>query len=129
MIEWGYLIYLTVFRNCQYFGKDEECAYCDINHNYRQQKNGRPYTGVKDIEDIIEVMSWIDKEDSVAKVYNHRRIGINHTQEKNEVDFYLEYPTEIEKTFSKPMDGKLVAQAFEKEDCKNLQTQALSISS
>ncbi len=27
VIEWGYLIYLTVFRNCQYFGKDEECAF------------------------------------------------------------------------------------------------------
>ncbi|MCB1174308.1 MAG: radical SAM protein, partial [Leptospiraceae bacterium] len=35
VIEWGYLIYLTVFRNCQYFGKTEECAFCDINHNYR----------------------------------------------------------------------------------------------
>lgn len=70
VIEWGYLIYLTVFRNCQYFGKEEECAYCDINHNYRQQKNaGRPYTGVKDIEDILEVLSWIDAEDQTAKVY------------------------------------------------------------
>jgi len=70
VIEWGYLIYLTVFRNCQYFGKEEECAYCDINHNYRQQKGaGRPYTGVKDTDDILEVLSWIDAEDEIAKVY------------------------------------------------------------
>ena len=120
VIEWGYLIYLTVFRNCQYFGKEEECAYCDINHNYRQQKNaGRPYTGVKDIEDIIEVMSWIDKEDSIAKVYTITGGSVLTTlKKKNEVDFYLEYPTEIEKHFPGRWMGKLVAQAFEKEDCK-----------
>src|SRR5690349_12364286 len=48
-IQWGYLIYLTVFRVCQYFGAKEECQYCDINHNWRQHKAaGRPYTGVKD---------------------------------------------------------------------------------
>jgi len=61
VIEWGYLIYITAFRNCQYFGKDEECAYCDINHNYRQQKHeGRPYTGVKDTDYILEVLSMIN---------------------------------------------------------------------
>jgi hypothetical protein len=47
-IEWGYLIYLTVLRLCQYFGAKEECGFCDINHNWRQhRKAGRPYTGVK----------------------------------------------------------------------------------
>ncbi|MFD5315141.1 radical SAM protein, partial [Streptomyces ardesiacus] len=29
-IQWGYLIYLTAFRVCQYFGAKEECQYCDI---------------------------------------------------------------------------------------------------
>ncbi|CAM5257936.1 hypothetical protein SVIOM74S_06120 [Streptomyces violarus] len=28
-IQWGYLIYPTVFRVCQYFGAKEECQYCD----------------------------------------------------------------------------------------------------
>ena len=37
-IQWGYLIYLTVLRLCQYFGAKEECQYCDINHNWRQHK-------------------------------------------------------------------------------------------
>ncbi|NEE54136.1 radical SAM protein, partial [Streptomyces sp. SID8455] len=37
-IQWGYLIYLTVFRVCQYFGAKEECQFCDINHNWRQHK-------------------------------------------------------------------------------------------
>ena len=37
-IQWGYLIYLTVLRLCQYFGAKEECRFCDINHNWRQHK-------------------------------------------------------------------------------------------
>jgi hypothetical protein len=129
VIEWGYLIYLTVFRNCQYFGKDEECAYCDINHNYRQQKNnGRPYTGVKDIEDILEVFSWIDKEDSIAKVYTITGGSVlTNLKKKNEVDFYLEYPTEIEKRFPGRWMGKLVAQAFEKEDCKKFSDAGIKV--
>lgn len=119
VIEWGYLIYLTVFRNCQYFGKEEECAFCDINHNYRQQKGaGRPYTGVKEIEDILEVMSWINEEDSVAKVYTITGGSVLTTlKKKSEVDFYLQYPEAIEKKFPNRWMGKLVAQAFEKEDC------------
>ncbi len=120
VIEWGYLIYLTVFRNCQYFGKEEECAFCDINHNYRQQRNaGRPYTGVKDIEDILEVLSWIDKEDTVAQVYTITGGSVlTNLKKKSEVEFYLEYPTAIESQFPNRWMGKLVAQAFEKEDCK-----------
>src|SRR5215218_2644102 len=27
-IQWGYLIYLTVLRLCQYFGAHEECGFC-----------------------------------------------------------------------------------------------------
>jgi hypothetical protein len=56
-IEWGYLVYLTVFRQCQYFGADEECHFCDINENFRQQvRAGRPYQTVKSVEDVIEAL-------------------------------------------------------------------------
>ena len=59
-IEWGYLIYLTVFRRCQYSGGEEECRFCDINENYRQQKAaGRPYVTVKSVEEVVEAMSVI----------------------------------------------------------------------
>lgn len=120
VIEWGYLIYLTVFRNCQYFGKEEECAYCDINHNYRQQKGaGRPYTGVKDVEDILEVLSWISEEDTTAQVYTITGGSVlTSLKKKSEVDFYLQYPEAIESMFPGRWMGKLVAQAFEKEDCQ-----------
>lgn len=129
VIEWGYLIYLTVFRNCQYFGKDEECAYCDINHNYRQQKGaGRPYTGIKDVEDILEVLSWIDEEDTTAKVYTITGGSVlTNLKKKSEVDFYLQYPQAIEERFPGRWLGKLVAQAFEKEDCQKFADSGIKI--
>ena len=71
-IQWGYLIYLTVLRLCQYFGAKEECGFCDINHNWRQHKReGRPYTGVKPIEDVLEALALIDRYDTegTSKAY------------------------------------------------------------
>lgn len=118
VIEWGYLIYLTVFRNCQYFGKDEECAFCDINHNWRQQKQqGRPYTGVKELEDILEVMSLIDKMDQTAKVYTITGGSvITNLKKQGETDFYFKYAEGIEKRFPGRWMGKMVVQAWEKDD-------------
>ncbi|PJZ30638.1 radical SAM protein [Leptospira kmetyi] len=129
VIEWGYLIYLTVFRNCQYFGKEEECAYCDINHNYRQQKNaGRPYTGVKDIEDILEVLSWIDEEDDIAKVYTITGGSvITSLKKKNEIDFYLDYAQAIESKFPGRWMGKIVSQAWEIEDCQKFKDAGIQV--
>jgi hypothetical protein len=129
VIEWGYLIYLTVFRNCQYFGKDEECAYCDINHNYRQQKGaGRPYTGVKDVEDILEVMEWIANEDTTAEVYTITGGSVlTQLKKKSEVEFYLQYPQAIESKFPNRWMGKLVAQAFEKEDCQKFKDSGIKV--
>ncbi len=129
VIEWGYLIYLTVFRNCQYFGKEEECAYCDINHNYRQQKNaGRPYTGVKDIEDILEVLSWIDEEDKTAKVYTITGGSvITSLKKKNEIDFYLDYAQAIESKFPGRWMGKIVSQAWEIEDCRKFKDAGIQV--
>ena len=64
-IQWGYLIYLTVLRLCQYFGAKEECGFCDINHNWREHKQaGRPYTGIKPVEDVLEALAIIDEHDT-----------------------------------------------------------------
>ena len=73
-IQWGYLIYLTVFRVCQYFGAKEECQYCDINHNWRQHKAaGRPYTGVKPVEEVLEALEIIDRYDTDRRVARRTR--------------------------------------------------------
>ena len=77
-IQWGYLIYLTVLRLCQYFGAKEECQFCDINHNWRQHKQaGRPYTGIKPVEDVLEALTLIDEYDTAEgepRVHAHRRL-------------------------------------------------------
>lgn len=118
VIEWGYLIYLTVFRNCQYFGKDEECAFCDINHNWRQQKmQGRPYTGLKKIDEILEVLRWIDQEDTVAECYTLTGGSVvTDLQKKSETDFYYQFVEAIEGAFPGRWMGKMVVQAWEKPD-------------
>ncbi|MCS6985249.1 MAG: radical SAM protein [Leptospiraceae bacterium] len=120
VIEWGYLIYLTVFRHCQYFGKDEECQYCDINHNWRQQKRvGRPYTGVKSTAEVLEALAAIDKYDHTAKAYTITGGSvIQKLQGKNEVDFYLQYPMAIEKKFPRRWLSKLVVQAWDEDDLR-----------
>lgn len=129
VIEWGYLIYLTAFRNCQYFGKDEECAFCDINHNYRQQKQqGRPYTGVKSIEEILEVLGWIDQEDSTAKVYTITGGSVtDKLRGKNETDFYFQYAEAIETRFPGRWMGKIVTQAWEKEDLQRFRDVGIQV--
>lgn len=129
VIEWGYLIYLTVFRNCQYFGKTEECAFCDINHNYRQQKKeGRPYTGVKPLEEILEVLGFIDQQDDVAKVYTITGGSVTKDlRGKNEVDFYYEYAEGIEKKFPGRWLGKIVTQAWEKADLQRFKDVGIQV--
>ncbi|MCX7632816.1 MAG: radical SAM protein [Turneriella sp.] len=119
-IEWGYLVYLTVFRNCQYFGKDEECQFCDINHNWRQQKRaGRPYTGVKDPAHIAEALEVIADTDPVAKAFTITGGSvIGELHGKNEVDFYLQYPLAMSERVKKHFIAKLVVQAWSLNDCR-----------
>jgi hypothetical protein len=119
-IEWGYLIYLTVFRNCQYFGKDEECQFCDINHNWRQQKReGRPYTGVKDPAHIIEALEKIAATDNVARAFTITGGSVTgRLQGKDEIEFYLQYPRAMSDALKERFISKMVIQAWELDDCK-----------
>ena len=117
-IEWGYLLYLTVFRMCQYFGREEECQFCDINENYRQQKrSGRPYTGVKTVEEILEALEIVNETDTVSRAYTVTGGSItSQLNGKREVDFYVQYPKAIEKRFPGRWIGKVVVQALIKEE-------------
>lgn len=119
-IEWGYLLYLTVFRNCQYFGREEECQYCDINHNWRQQKRaGRPYTGVKSIESLLIGLEGANKFDSTAKAYTITGGSVvTQLHGKGEPDFYLPYAKAINEKFPGRWISKMVVQAWEKADCQ-----------
>jgi len=129
VIEWGYLVYLTVFRNCQYFGKDEECMFCDINHNWRQQKqSGRPYTGIKPLGDILEVLHGIDDFDTDSKAYTLTGGSVvTQLGGKNEIDFYGDYARVINRTFPGRWISKVVTQAYEADDVLKLKDAGIEI--
>jgi hypothetical protein len=128
-IEWGYLLYLTVFRLCQYFGAQEECQFCDINENYRQQKKaGRPYTPVKSVAEILEALEIIAETDSESKAYTVTGGSITSTLEgKSEVDFYLQYPEAIESRFPGRWISKVVVQAVAKDEVRKLRAAGVQI--
>jgi hypothetical protein len=129
-IEWGYLIYLTVLRLCQYFGAHEECGFCDINHNWRQhRKAGRPYTGVKPVEDVLEALELIDRYDD-GHTHAYTLTGGSVTSQVDglaEADFYGRYAQAIEERFPGRWIGKVVAQALPKADAQRFKDYGISI--
>ncbi|WP_327355428.1 radical SAM protein [Streptomyces sp. NBC_01304] len=130
-IQWGYLIYLTVFRVCQYFGAKEECQYCDINHNWRQHKAaGRPYTGVKPSDEILEALQIIDQYDTAKASTAYTLTGGSITSKvggKDEADFYGSYAKAIEEMFPNRWIGKVVAQALPKDDVQRFHDYGIKI--
>ncbi|HEX5449343.1 MAG TPA: radical SAM protein [Gaiellaceae bacterium] len=130
-IQWGYLIYLTVLRLCQYFGAKEECQYCDINHNWRQhKKEGRPYTGVKPVADVLEALALIDKYDVERTSQAYTLTGGSVTSRVDgleEADFYGRYAQAIEERFPGRWIGKVVAQALPRADVQRYKDYGISI--
>ncbi|MBI2820099.1 MAG: radical SAM protein [Acidobacteria bacterium] len=118
VIEWGYLIYLTVFRRCQYVGTDQECRFCDINPNFDQQRAaGRPYTTVKGIEEILEALELIAAEDRRSKTYTLTGGSVTgQLRGLSEADFYVQYAEAIEKRFPGRWLSKVVVQALPKSE-------------
>jgi hypothetical protein len=130
-IQWGYLIYLTVFRVCQYFGAKEECQYCDINHNWRQHKAaGRPYTGVKPVDEVLEAMEIIDRYDTAGTSHAYTLTGGSVTSKVDglaEADFYGRYAKAIEERFPGRWIGKVVAQALPRADVQRFHDYGIRI--
>jgi hypothetical protein len=130
-IQWGYLIYLTVLRLCQYFGAQEECKFCDINHNWRQHKKaGRPYTGVKPVEDVLEALALIDRYDTerVSQAYTLTGGSVTSTVDGlAEADFYGRYAQAIEERFPGRWIGKVVAQALPRADVQRFKDYGIRI--
>jgi hypothetical protein len=115
-IEWGYLVYLTVYRKCQYFGFKEECQFCDINENFRQQKKaGRPYNTVKEVDEIVEGLEILNELDTDRRSQAYTITGgsvTRHLRGKEESDFYLQYVEAIEKRLPRRWISKMVIQAL-----------------
>ncbi len=119
-IEWGYLIYLTVYRRCQYFGRDEECRFCDINENYRQQRAaGRPYVTVKNVDDVLEALRVIAETDDVARAYTLTGGAVtDQLRGTREAEFYGRYVRAIEQEFPRRWISKMVTQALPLDDVR-----------
>jgi hypothetical protein len=128
-IEWGYLLYLAVFRLCQYFGAQEECQFCDINENYRQQReSGRSYTSVKSVEEVLEALEIVATSDSDSKAYTVTGGSITAQLDgASEVDFYLRYPEAIERRFPGRWISKIVVQALPKDEVQRLRDAGVQI--
>ncbi len=129
-IEWGYLVYLTAFRLCQYWGEKEECQFCDINENYRQQKKERSYTPIKAIGDVLEALAIIDKCDTVKHSQAYTVTGGAVTRElegMNEGQFYAQYARAIEERFPGRWISKAVVQALPLEEVKLLKNSGYQI--
>ena len=103
IIAYGYFI--TVFRNCQYWGPDEECRFCDININVRQMKESKDFTfnaPVKPIEHMVEVARSIE-QDATEEVGFRPSIDfiisggtiLKTLHGKDEDTFYLEYASAL----------------------------------
>jgi len=119
-----------VLRLCQYFGAHEECGFCDINHNWRQhRKAGRPYTGVKPVEDVLEALELIDRYDEgTSHAYTLTGGSVTSTVEGlAEADFYGRYAQAIEERFPGRWIGKVVAQALPREDAQRFKDYGISI--
>jgi len=130
-IQWGYLIYLTVLRLCQYFGAKEECRFCDINHNWRQHKAlGRPYTGVKPVDEVLEALAIIDRYDTEKASQAYTITGgsiTSHVEGLREAEFYARYAEAIERRFPGRWIGKVVAQALPKEEARRFRDAGVRI--
>ena len=95
----GYFV--TVFRQCQYWGPKEECRFCDINENARQMKQSREFTlnaPVKPVDQVEEVgrevsRNMLAKEGYQAPVSFLITGGTitNVLRGKNENEFYAQY--------------------------------------
>jgi hypothetical protein len=114
VIEWGYLIYLTAFRRCQYVGTDQECRFCDINSNFDQQRAaGRVYTTVKEVDEVLEALDMIAADDTRAKAYTLTGGSItSQLRGQTESAFYLQYARAIEGKYPGRWIGKAVMQAM-----------------
>lgn len=97
----AYGFFVTVFRQCQYWGPKEECRFCDINQNARQMKESKSFTltaPVKRVDHVREVSRAVSAEALAKEGYQApvRFLVTGGTitktlQGKVENEFYAEY--------------------------------------
>lgn len=99
VIAYGYFV--TVFRQCQYWGPKEECRFCDINENARAMKESKDFTlnaPVKKVEYVEEAAREVSRD---ALAMEGHQAGVRFLisggtitktlQGKTEDEFYAQY--------------------------------------
>jgi hypothetical protein len=101
--------FITIFRNCQYWGAKEECKFCDINENARQMKLSRDFTlnaPVKSVEDVVTVCDYVAKDaKKIGAGQGFVLSGGSITKTlhgKSEADFYVPYIEAIKNIGTNP---------------------------
>jgi len=101
--------FITIFRNCQYWGAKEECKFCDINENARQMKLSRDFTlnaPVKSVADVVAVCEYVANDaQKIGASQGFVLSGGSITKTlhgKSEVDFYEQYIRAIKNIATKP---------------------------
>jgi hypothetical protein len=114
---------------CQYFGKEEECQFCDINRNFRQQRAlGRPYFAVKPLPRLLEALDRVVASGAQAKAYTLTGGSVTTDIEGlDEASFYIRYAEAIEGRFAGRWIGKMVVQALPKEDVRRIRASGIRI--
>jgi hypothetical protein len=101
--------FITIFRNCQYWGTKEECKFCDINENARAMKLSRDFTltaPVKSVTDVVTVCEYVASDaQKIGASQGFVLSGGTITKTlhgKGEADFYVDYIRAIKNIPTKP---------------------------
>lgn len=69
LTAWRTITFCAPLRICQYWGDGEECKFCDINENVRQQqKAGRKFPAAKSVEQVVTVIEALVEEKRNTRV-------------------------------------------------------------
>lgn len=122
------MAYISCLRNCQYFGDNEECKFCDINANVKQQHEaGRPYTVVKPLDRVAVVAKELVAEanSDPARLPIESIVVSGGTVTKNlhglvDEEFYTQYVRTIIETVGSRRPIYLQTAAKDKAACWRL---------
>ncbi|MCL5961703.1 MAG: radical SAM protein [Chloroflexi bacterium] len=143
---WAHIAFVTVLRNCQYWSDKEECKFCDINANVREQKVlGRPYTVHKKVDEVVRVVeaAYADYVEGVPPIaageyesvwemgpHSIQISGgtvVDRVQGKDDCDFYIQYVEAIKDKIGSRFPLMLQTAAKNKSDLKRLRAAGVDV--
>jgi hypothetical protein len=129
VLQWGYLVYLTVYHQCQYFTDEDECRFCDMNRHVSERlQTGRAPAIVKPVHKILEAMDLIFKHDEISQAVTVTGGSILRAVDgMNECDFYSQYGRALRERFGDRWILKAVIEALPSKQSKMLKESGFDI--